>query len=174
VRGATPLDLECDEIVASRWGVAAGAPSPTEPRCDNRHVTTDTAAGQATTPTRIHADRAAATLTIEWADGHTTTYGFEPLRWLCPCAYCRGEAGMPGWLDSTPTLTIEQTRLTDLHLVGNYAISPHWADGHSTGFYPFRLLRDRCPCPECTTHREREAAEQPTPSPPAGRHEDHR
>ena len=24
------------------------------------------------------------------------------LRWLCPCAYCRGEAGLPGWLDSAP------------------------------------------------------------------------
>ena len=27
------------------------------------------------------------------------------LRWLCPCAFCRGEAGLPGWLDSAPTLT---------------------------------------------------------------------
>ncbi len=107
----------------------------------------------ATTPTRIHADRAAGTLEIEWADGHITIYAFEPLRWLCPCAYCRGEAGMPGWLDSAPTLSPEQIRLTDLHLVGNYAVSPHWADGHKTGYYPFRLLRDRCPCPRvhCAT-----------------------
>jgi len=66
-----------------------------------------------TTAVRIHADRAAGTLAIEWADGHATTYGFEPLRWLCPCAHCRGEAGMPGWLDSDPTLTVEQTRLTE-------------------------------------------------------------
>ena len=76
-----------------------------------------------------------------------------PLRWLCPCAYCRGEAGMPGWLDSAPTLSPDQTRLTDLHLVGNYALSPHWADGHKTGYYPFRLLRDRCPCVTCTAIR---------------------
>ena len=139
-------------------------------------VTAETATGPATTPTRIHADRAAATLTIEWADGHTTTYGFEPLRWLCPCAFCRGEAGMPGWLDSAPTLTIEQTRLTDLHLVGNYAVSPHWADGHKTGYYPFRLLRDRCPCPECRARREREGQVPPTTSTPAsaGTHEEHR
>jgi DUF971 family protein len=63
---------------------------------------------------------------------------------------------MPGWLDSAPTLSAEQTRLTDIHLVGNYAVSPHWADGHSTGFYTFALLRDRCPCAVCT---ERRAAE---------------
>ena len=46
---------------------------------------------------------------------------------------------MPGWLDSAPTLTAEQTPLTDVHLVGNYAVS-HWADGHHTGYYPFTLL----------------------------------
>jgi hypothetical protein len=60
---------------------------------------------------------------------------------------------MPGWLDSAPTLTPEQTRMTDIHLVGNYAVSPHWGDGHSTGFYTFNLLRDRCPCPTCAARR---------------------
>jgi len=126
----------------------------------------------ATTPTRIHADREARTLAIDWTDGHQTTYDFTALRWLCPCAYCRGEAGMPGWLDSAPTLTEDQTRLTDLHAVGNYAISPHWADGHKTGYYPFVLLRDRCPCAECTTRRA--GAPGPGPAPAAGSHEDHR
>ena len=140
--------------------------------CDNRAVTVTKGDPAATTPARIHADRGAGTLLIEWADGHVTTYGFEPLRWLCPCAYCRGEAGMPGWLDSAPQLTAEQTRLTDLHLVGNYAVSPHWADGHKTGYYPFRLLRDRCPCPECTARRDREQTGQ-TPA-AAGTHEEHR
>jgi DUF971 family protein len=109
--------------------------------------------GSPTAPVRIHADRAARTLEIDWADGHRTVYEFTPLRWLCPCAYCRGEAGLPGWLDSAPTLTDEQTRMTDIHLVGNYAVSPHWGDGHSTGFYTFNLLRDRCPCPVCTARR---------------------
>jgi DUF971 family protein len=104
-------------------------------------------------PLRIHADRAAGTVAIDWADGHHTRFQATPLRWLCPCAFCRGEAGMPGWLDSGPTLTEEQIRLVDIHLVGNYAVSPHWGDGHHTGFYPFRLLRDRCPCEECTVRR---------------------
>ena len=116
-----------------------------------------TPAGSPTSPIRIHADRAARTLAIDWADGHATAYDFTALRWLCPCAYCRGEAGMPGWLDSAPTLTAEQTRMTDIHLVGNYAVSPHWGDGHSTGFYTFSLLRDRCPCPICA---DRRAADQ--------------
>jgi DUF971 family protein len=107
----------------------------------------------ATTPARIHADRAAGTLELEWQDGHRTVYSSHDLRWLCPCAFCRGEAGLPGWLDTSPTLTEEQTRLVDVHLVGNYAIAPTWGDGHHTGYYPFRLLRDRCSCPECTSRR---------------------
>lgn len=127
-----------------------------------------------TTPLKIHAERSARTLAIEWADGHATTYDFEPLRWLCPCAYCRGEAGMPGWLDSLPTLTAEQTRLTDLHLVGNYAVSPHWADGHKTGFYTFVLLRGRCPCSACLERRAADVGSTPSRSAATGTHQEHR
>lgn len=111
-------------------------------------------AGDMTTPVSIHADRAAGRLEIDWADGHHTAFDAVALRWLCPCAYCRGEAGMPGWLDTAPTLTAEQTRLVDVHLIGSYAIAPSWADGHHTGYYPYALLRDRCPCPACAAGRE--------------------
>jgi DUF971 family protein len=130
--------------------------------CDDRLVTTPRSAGpspgasgpaERTTPLTIHADREARTLSIGWADGHATTYDTTALRWLCPCAYCRGEAGMPGWLDSAPTLTAEQTRLIDLQLVGNYAVAPSWADGHHTGYYAFGLLRHHCPCAACTHTR---------------------
>jgi DUF971 family protein len=97
-------------------------------------------------PTSVSANRAASTLELQWPDGHVTRYDFETLRWLCPCAYCRGEAGIPGWLDSNPTLTTAQTEMKDLHLVGNYAIAPEWGDGHHTGFYTFARLREECPC----------------------------
>jgi DUF971 family protein len=104
--------------------------------------------GEYLTPARIHADRAARELQLEWQDGHRSVYDFTTLRWLCPCAFCRGEAGLPGWLDSGPTLTEEQVTLTDVSLVGQYAIQPIWADGHGTGFYTFEQLRKSCPCPE--------------------------
>ena len=125
----------------------------------------------ATTAVSIHADRAAGRLEIVWADGHDTTYDTTTLRWLCPCAFCRGEAGMPGWLDSGPTLTEEQTRLVDLSMVGGYAIAPTWADGHHTGFYTFTMLRDRCPCPVCTARRG--AGTAPLAAPITHRHEEH-
>ena len=120
-------------------------------------------------PVTIHADRAAGRLDLVWEDGHETSYDTVALRWLCPCAFCRGEAGMPGWLDSAPTLTAEQTRLVDVAMVGGYAIAPTWGDGHHTGYYTFTLLRDRCPCPECTARRD---AQRPV-APAAVRHEEH-
>ena len=100
-------------------------------------------------PARIHIDRGAGTLEIDWQDGHRSVFDAVGLRWLCPCAHCRGEAGLPGWLDTGPTLTADQTRLVDAHLIGSYAIAPQWADGHHTGYYPFTMLRDRCACAEC-------------------------
>jgi DUF971 family protein len=106
-----------------------------------------------TVASRIHADRSGRTLEIDWQDGHRSVYDFTVLRWLCPCAHCRGEAGMPGWLDTAPTLTDEQTRMVDIALVGNYAVGPSWGDGHHTGYYTFALLRDRCPCAICAAER---------------------
>ena len=121
-------------------------------------------------PVSIHADRAAGRLDIEWRDGHRTSYDAVTLRWLCPCAFCRGEAGLPGYLDSRPELSAEQTRLVDLHLVGQYAIAPDWGDGHHTGYYTYALLRDRCPCPEdMARRRATPAATAPTRSHHGGR-----
>ncbi|MGZ6271736.1 MAG: gamma-butyrobetaine hydroxylase-like domain-containing protein [Candidatus Limnocylindrales bacterium] len=115
--------------------------------------TSYTAGGEYLTPRRVHADRAGGRLEIDWGDGHRTVYDFVTLRWLCPCAYCRGEAGQPGWLDSAPTLTPAQTQLTNLHLVGQYALAPTWADGHHTGYYTFERLREACPCPDDSARR---------------------
>jgi DUF971 family protein len=102
------------------------------------------------TPLSIKAEREAGRVTIEWADGHRSEFDTVGLRLTCPCAYCQGEAGRPGWLDTNPTLTPEQTQLVDMRLVGAYAIAPTWADGHDTGYYEFQALRANCPCPTCS------------------------
>jgi len=113
--------------------------------------------GEYLKPRTIHADRPARELQIEWGDGHRTVYDFTTLRWLCPCAFCRGEAGQPGWLDSNPTLSDEQVTLSDISMVGQYAIQPTWADGHHTGYYTFVRLREDCPCPQ---DQERRASQR--------------
>ena len=104
-------------------------------------------------PVNIAARKEAGVVTIEWADGHRSQFDSPTLRLLCPCAFCQGEAGRPGWLDTNPTLTSTQTALVDLRLVGQYAMAPTWADGHDTGYYPFEMLRAHCPCAECAARR---------------------
>jgi Uncharacterized protein conserved in bacteria len=109
----------------------------------------------ATKPAKINADRTAGLLTLEWADGHRSEFDAVTLRLLCPCAFCQGEAGRPGWLDTNPTLTAIQAQLVDVRLIGAYALAPTWADGHDTGYYTFESLRENCPCTECAAARRR-------------------
>ena len=111
------------------------------------------ATNHANQPTAINADREAGLVTIDWADGHRTSYDAASLRLLCPCAYCQGEAGRPGWLDTNPTLTSEQTQLVGMRLVGQYAVAPTWGDGHDTGYYTYEALRAECPCAVCSSDR---------------------
>lgn len=145
--------------------MASGDPSPTRAGSSGRNgagreYDSGVNDNARTTPTRIDASRAAGTLQLEWSDGHATTYDAIALRWLCPCAYCRGEAGMPGWLDSNPTLTEAQTQIADVALVGSYAIQVTWGDGHATGFHSFMLLREQCPCAACVHERAQRAADR--------------
>ena len=104
-------------------------------------------------PTAIKADRQAGLVSVDWADGHHSEFDATTLRLLCPCAYCQGEAGRPGWLDTNPALTSIQTQIVDMRLVGQYALAPTWADGHDTGYYTFDALRASCPCAECAERR---------------------
>jgi DUF971 family protein len=106
-------------------------------------------------PVSINADRGAGMLSLDWADGHRSEYGAERLRLMCPCAFCQGEAGRPGWLDTDPTLTDEQTQIVAARLVGQYAIALTWADGHDTGYYTYESLRAGCPCAVCSAERTR-------------------
>jgi DUF971 family protein len=38
---------------------------------------------------------------------------------------------------------------TRYQLVGRYAISFAWSDGHSTGIYPYEYLLEMCDCETC-------------------------
>ena len=95
------------------------------------------------------------------------SHGFEPLRWRAPAHTAAAGGGYARLARQRPHPDSGADGPTDLHLVGNYAVSPHWADGHKTGYYPFRLLRDRCPCPECTSRRELDSQGVSPRHPPA-------
>ncbi len=78
---------------------------------------------------------------ITWEDGRRTTYTGEQLRWACPCAECRGEAGMPGRLSRVKSLNDDELRIRDVTLVGQYALQIAFESGHATGIYTFGYLR---------------------------------
>ncbi len=84
---------------------------------------------------------------IVWRDGHESLYDNRFLRLSCPCAACVNE-----WTGER-TLREEEVpgdvRPASWHLVGNYALSIGFSDGHDTGIYSFELLRSLCPCPAC-------------------------
>ena len=89
----------------------------------------------------------ARTLRVSWGDGHESHYDVRALRLACGCAECVDEWSGAERLDTSagpddlPPLRIGP--------VGRYAIQIAWSDGHETGIYPFRRLRQLCPCAPC-------------------------
>jgi len=91
----------------------------------------------------IRAPRGAMVMHIDWADGHLGVLPHEVLRGFCPCAHCQGHQGAIRFVSGGNLL------LAELEEVGNYAIRLEWADGHGTGLYAFRYLRELCSCASC-------------------------
>ncbi|MGI9146412.1 MAG: gamma-butyrobetaine hydroxylase-like domain-containing protein [Chloroflexota bacterium] len=95
----------------------------------------------AATPIDIELDSSRRRLRFTWADGRQSAYEWEYLRWRCPCAECSGEGEYPGQLQGRTELRPEEVEMTDVELVGRYAVKPIWQDGHDTGLFTFRHLR---------------------------------
>lgn len=94
-------------------------------------------------PIEIRAVKGEDIMHIVWSDTHVGVYPHLILRGYCPCATCQGHGQGVRYVPSG------NTELMDLEMVGNYAIQLSWADGHSTGIYSFRYLRDLCTCGVC-------------------------
>jgi DUF971 family protein len=90
-------------------------------------------------------------LRIVWGDGHETTFGFADLRRACPCAVCRDDWTGERLLDPSSVPADLAARKADL--VGRYALSFDFADGHGSGIYSFELLRSLCGCRDCAKGR---------------------
>jgi DUF971 family protein len=95
-------------------------------------------------PVEVRAPRGARAMEIVFADGHVGQYPHEALRGYCPCAQCQGHNGP---IRFVPGGNLE---LSEISEVGNYALSLTWGDGHRTGIYSFRYLRELCCCTQCT------------------------
>jgi ATP-binding protein involved in chromosome partitioning len=90
-------------------------------------------------------------ITLVWEDDHRTVYRARDLRLMCRCASCVEEMSGQPLLD--PATVPADITAEHIELVGQYAIAIRWSDGHETGIYNFRTLRERCPCPECQKRR---------------------
>ena len=77
---------------------------------------------------------------IEWSDGETSIFTPAELRGLCPCAQCVNE--ISGERMNDPAGVPPDLQQSDLHMIGNYAVSMRFSDGHHTGIYTFKYLRD--------------------------------
>ncbi|HZE69735.1 MAG TPA: DUF971 domain-containing protein [Pyrinomonadaceae bacterium] len=81
-------------------------------------------------------------LSIAWGDGQKCRYRAADLRRACPCAQCVNE--WTGQRTVKPETISDATVITDVSIVGRYALNFRWSDGHDTGIYSFRYLRDLC------------------------------
>lgn len=85
-------------------------------------------------PTRIE---------VEWSDGHKTSFTAAQLRALCPCAMCVSETSGERMHDPA-TVPADLTQ-AEAKMVGHYALTMRFSDGHHTGIYTFPFLRHNDP-----------------------------
>lgn len=90
-------------------------------------------------PTGIRKLAGGAGMKLSWPDVGEKTYPAQILRQQCPCAACRHELTGEQLLD--PTSVASDIVIAKSEIMGQYALSFHFSDGHSTGIYTFDFLR---------------------------------
>ena len=79
-------------------------------------------------------------LQIVWDDGHISRHRLDALRAACPCAVCQGHH--PSQSKNLKPGQFPGIRITDIATVGRYAYHIVWSDGHDTGIYTLKMLRE--------------------------------
>jgi len=79
-------------------------------------------------------------ITIKWSDDSETRYTAAQLRLACPCAGCVNEWTGQKMLD--PAKIADDITFSHTSIVGRYALNFHFSDGHDTGIFSFKYLRD--------------------------------
>ena len=79
-------------------------------------------------------------LQIVWDDGHRSRHRLDHLRASCCCAVCQGHHPSQS-LDLKPD-QFRGISMTDIAPVGRYAYHIVWSDGHDTGIYTLKMLRE--------------------------------
>ncbi len=79
------------------------------------------------------------TLVIRWDDDLKHSYPVRKLRQECRCAICVDEISGQRRLD--PESIPQDIKPIKIRGVGRYAIHISWTDGHDSGIYSFKMLR---------------------------------
>ncbi len=90
-------------------------------------------------PTEI-VEQSDSEISIKWSDEKETSYLAPQLRRECPCASCINEWTGEKMLkdESVP----DNISFSKVSIVGRYALNFQFSDGHETGIFSFRFLRD--------------------------------
>jgi DUF971 family protein len=75
---------------------------------------------------------------FEWEGGDRSWLTAAELRALCPCAACVDE--LTGVRRHDPGSVPDDLEHRGVRLVGNYALTMTFSDGHGTGIFPFTFL----------------------------------
>ncbi len=87
-------------------------------------------------PTAITAHQQSRVLEVGFADGAQFRIPFELMRVYSPSAEVQGHG--PG--QEVLQTGKREVELTALEAVGNYAVQPHFSDGHNTGIFSWDYL----------------------------------
>jgi Mrp family chromosome partitioning ATPase/DUF971 family protein len=82
----------------------------------------------------------ASAITLKWTSGEVISVSNAVLRKACSCALCVDEITNAPILD--PGSVPDDIHALKVGTIGNYAISVEWSDGHNTGFFPYKTIRE--------------------------------
>ncbi|MEP6923721.1 MAG: DUF971 domain-containing protein [Pyrinomonadaceae bacterium] len=90
---------------------------------------------------------------IRWADETENRFDARTLRMSCACAGCINE--WTGEKMLKPEMIAPDVKIEHIGIVGRYALNFHFSDGHETGIYSFKYLRELAEKPKSTTDKRR-------------------
>jgi len=91
-------------------------------------------------PAKPEVDTTASHIILHWPGEDPVRIPNRDLRMACGCALCVDEMSRRPILD--PASIPDDVHATEVRTIGNYALGITWSDGHSTGFFPYRRLRE--------------------------------
>ncbi len=78
-------------------------------------------------------------ISLKWSSGKVIKVANHDLRVACQCATCVDEMTGNAILD--PTTVPIDVKAEEVKIIGNYALQVAWSDGHNTGLFPFKRIR---------------------------------